>query len=272
MPKANFHTHTTLCDGEATPEEMARRAIDLGFFALGFSGHMDPDILMDWPAYVAEVKRLREAHAGRLDVLLGVELDNCIDPSVCPGAEYVIGSTHYVPVGDELACVDDTPERLVWGCRELFGGDWLALARAYYEFEAQVVERTGCTFVGHFDLVTRFNDDLRFLDEDDPAYLDPALECMEYLVSRGVPLEINTGAFAKGRKKELYPNQRLLRALRELGGRIVLSSDAHSAALLDGGLDVAAARALDAGFTHACVLGHDADGGVSLREVALDVL
>ena len=60
MLRANFHTHTTFCDGTSTAEEMVAQALDLGFFALGFSGHMDPGVPMDWQAYSAEVTRLSE--------------------------------------------------------------------------------------------------------------------------------------------------------------------------------------------------------------------
>ena len=36
---SNFHTHTTFCDGENTPEELAVEALRLGCPAIGFSGH-----------------------------------------------------------------------------------------------------------------------------------------------------------------------------------------------------------------------------------------
>ena len=98
MLRANYHTHTTFCDGDNTAQEMVNRALELGFLHLGFSGHMDEEINMDWPAYVAEVSRLRTAYADRLDILCGVELDTLYDPACCPGVEYVIGSTHYVDV------------------------------------------------------------------------------------------------------------------------------------------------------------------------------
>ena len=39
---ANYHTHSVYCDGRDTPAEMAQAAFDLGFGALGFSGHRDP--------------------------------------------------------------------------------------------------------------------------------------------------------------------------------------------------------------------------------------
>lgn len=273
MLRANYHTHTVFCDGSDTPEEMVRAALGRGFLHLGFSGHMDPDIHMDWPAYMAEMGRLRALYGDRLDILAGVELDGVYDPACAPGAEYTIGSTHFLPVDSPVPMsVDNSPRMLQELCRDYYGGDWLALCRAYFELEAQVAERTSCTFVGHFDLVAKFNDELRFVDETDARYLGPALDAMEALVSEGVPLEINCGAVNRGLRRELYPRRELLCALRDFGGEIVISSDAHHAELIDGAFDVAVATAIECGFTHTNVLVHDAMGNVEFRQLALDAL
>ena len=273
MLRCNYHTHPVMCDGSDTPEDVVREAIAKGFEHLGFSGHMDPDIHMDWPAYVAEIRRLQSAYADRIDILLGVELDNVYDPACCLGAEYVIGSTHFLDVDSEVPLsVDASVQSMRRLCHEFFADDYYALARAYYELEARVYDRLRCTWVGHFDLVTRFNDEAHFLDEADPRYTAPALEAMEYLVGEGVPFEINCGALNRGRKAELYPRQELLIALRRFGGEILISSDAHQRELLNGGFDVAVERAIAAGFTHVNVLEHDSLGDVALRQVALDTL
>lgn len=57
--RANYHTHTTFCDGSDTAEDVVLAAIGKGFLHLGFSGHMDPDIHMDIDAYFSEIERLR---------------------------------------------------------------------------------------------------------------------------------------------------------------------------------------------------------------------
>lgn len=272
----NFHTHTVFCDGKNTAEEMAAQALSLGFTHLGFSGHMDPEIRMDLPAYEAKIRQLREVYQGKLDILRGVEWDILYSPrddaeqQIFDRLEYTIGSTHYIePEQGALICVDDTPERFAKGCRQYFGGDYYRLAKAYYDLEAQVYDRLHCTFVGHFDLVTRFNDDLRYLDETDPRYYMPALEAMEYLVSKGVPFEINCGAINRGRKAEPYPNRFLLRHLCQMGGEILISSDAHQKELLDGGLDTAARIASECGFQHMLYLTHDDRGRVVMRQAPL---
>ena len=273
MLRANYHTHTTFCDGDNTAQEMVERALELGFFHLGFSGHMDQEIRMDWPAYVAEITRLRDAYADSLDILCGVELDTLCDPTCCPGAEFVIGSTHYVEVDVPFSRAIDYSEEISQRlCDECYGGDWYAMCRSYYELEAQVYDRLGCTFVGHFDLITRFNDQMHAFDEEDPRYLGPALEAMEHLVRQGVPFDINCGAHNRGRKEELYPRRSLLRALRDFGGEILISSDAHQVACLNGSFDVAVERARACGFTHLNMLAHNAAGVVEMRQLALDVL
>ena len=271
MINANFHTHTTLCDGRNTPGEMAKAAYDAGLVALGFSGHMDQDVHMDWDAYVAQIRRLQDEYRGRMDILLGVELDTLYDPACCPGAEYRIGSTHFVDL--DVPCdtaVDWTPERLETLCLEAFGGNWMALVRAYYELDATTRDRTECTFVGHFDLVSKFNEGGKYFDETSREYLAPALEAMEYLVGEGVPFEVNCGAMAPGIRSQPYPRRELLRALHEMGGQILVNSDAHSADLLCCGLDEGARFAVSCGFACALVLGHDERGEVVMREVALE--
>ena len=274
MLRANYHTHTTFCDGSNSAEQMVRRALELGFDHLGFSGHMDEEIHMDWATYTAEVARLRKAYAGQLDILCGVELDTLYDPATCPGAEYVIGSTHYLDVHPEgySRAIDWSAEVSQRLCDEFYGGDWYDMCRAYYDVEAHVLERTNCTFVGHFDLITRFNDELRTFDEEDPRYVGPALEVMEHLVSQGLPFEINCGAHNRGRKAELYPRRSLLRALHDFGGQIFINSDAHDTLCLNGSFDVAVERALECGFTHVNVLAHNAMGVVETRQLALDTL
>ena len=271
--RANYHTHTTFCDGSDTAEDVVKSAISKGFLHLGFSGHMDPDIHMDFDAYLAEIGRLREKYADRIEILCGVELDNLYDPHYADGAEYVIGSTHFLDVQSEIPMsVDNNEEIMRRLAEEFFGGDYYKLSKSYYDLVSRVYDRLHCTFVGHFDLVTRFNDSMHFLDEEDPRYRMPALEAMEYLVKEGVPFEINCGAVNRNRKKELYPNMFLLKNLREFGGEILINSDAHQKELLDGGFDIAVERALACGFTHVNILTRRGTGKIHFEQLALDTL
>ena len=72
---ANYHTHTTFCDGTDTAEDMVRAAIALGFEHLGFSGHLDYFAHVDVLRYFAEIRRLEEKYRADIEILCGIELD-----------------------------------------------------------------------------------------------------------------------------------------------------------------------------------------------------
>lgn len=81
--KANYHTHTTWCDGKDSPEAVVLAAIGKGFDAIGFSSHaMLPEDDTSWvltpekaPCYAAEVRALAEKYETCIRVLCGVEAD-----------------------------------------------------------------------------------------------------------------------------------------------------------------------------------------------------
>ena len=293
--KGNFHTQTSFCDGRDTPEQVVEMALRKGFRHLGFSGHMDPGVSMDFPQYEAEICRLQDKYQGRLEILRGVELDNVTGAECAPAVEYAIGSTHFIPIpgseiwnrtfgldeicedginGDQIICVDASPDVLKSGCERYYDGDYYAMSQDYYRFEAEVAKRLKPTFIGHFDLITRFNDlspeeGGHFLDERSGRYLQPAMDAMQSLVAYGIPFEINLGAVNRGRKREPYPRTELLKALSEMGGEVLLSSDAHQMEKLDGGFDFSLHEIKACGFRHVNVLTREFSGKPALNSRAL---
>ena len=249
---ANYHTHSTLCDGTSTIRECADVAVRKGFTHLGFSGHMDDDVHMDFELYLTEVNKIRDEFKSKLEILCGVELDNLYDPRFADNVDYVIGSTHFLDVNYERPLsIDDTSDDVVLLCNEFFGGDYLKLCRAYYDIEATIADKFSCTFIGHFDLVTKFNNVLHFVDENDPRYLEPAYEAMEILVKKGIPFEVNT---RQASRKKLFPGGKLLHRLHDLNGEILISSDAHNAEELDYGFNFAINEVKRYGFDHINIL------------------
>lgn len=234
----NLHTHTTFCDGKNSPEEMVRSAISLGMDSLGFSGHgpscAPDDAAMAWsmvPAYRAEVLRLKKEYAGRLDILLGIERDYFFAPDG-DGWDYVIGSVHYVEKDGAWLGVDHSPEIFLQNVQRYYGGDFYAFAEDYYRLVGGVAERTGCQIVGHFDLITKFNEGDRLFDTGHPRYVTAALEALDRLAGQNLIFEINTGAMSRGYRAAPYPAQALLRAMRERDLPICITGDSHSASAL----------------------------------------
>ena len=230
----DLHTHTIYCDGKNTPEEMVQAALKKGLQCLGFSGHgyapYDTDCCMSVEgaaAYRAEIAALREKYAGRIRILCGVEQDYWSEEPTDP-YDYVIGSVHYVKAGGELCCVDNTPDIQRAAVEKQFGGDWYAFAEAYFATVADVVNKTRCQIIGHFDLVSKFNEKERFFDESHPRYIAAWCAALDALLPYGVPFEINTGAMSRLWRTTAYPTADMSEYIRDHGGRLLLSSDSHS--------------------------------------------
>lgn len=258
---SNLHTHTTYCDGQNTAEEMIQRAIELGWESIGFSGHAftpcDTAYCMSREgtvSYREEILSLREKYRGVIQVYLGIEQDLFSDP---PGFSYdfVIGSVHYLSLADgTYKAVDDSPEVTAAMVDQYFGGDYFRYIQAYYRQAAQVAKVTQCNIVGHFDLVTKFNEGGRFFDTADSRYRTAALEALEEVVRTCALFEINTGAMLRAGRSVPYPEAFLLRRLHELGGEVILSSDCHRVEGLDWAFGAAAELAKSCGFRYAKIL------------------
>lgn len=257
MRFCTVHTHSVLCDGKNPLEEMARAAFDAGAVSFGASGHSYTPVPWDQgntlpeasEAYRAEVLRLREIYQGRMEVLLGIEQDSQSAQPVPDWAEYWIGSVHNLHDSrtGSYYCVDWDAEHLESCLQEMFGGDALAMARKYYTDVAAMAERKP-TILGHLDLIVKLNRDGCFFNEEDPAYQAAALEALHAADPDATLLEINTGAMSRGYRDTPYPALFLLREWRNMGGRVILTADAHSASAIVWAYDQAAELARTAGF------------------------
>ncbi len=234
--KTNYHTHSTFCDGSATPEEMVVAALAKGFDALGFSSHSD--MVEDLPAYCREIARLKAKYAGRIRILCGLEAE-LAKPFVRPeGLDYVIGSFHFIAAPDgAFFPFDASPEILQAGIRDHFGGDGEAFVRAYFAFERKIVRRSDFDFLAHCDLVRKFNVRHPYFDESADWYRAELVETADAIAAGGKPVEINTGAISRGWMDDVYPSSEFRRLLAERGVRFLLSSDAHSPGALDTAFD-----------------------------------
>lgn len=255
------HTHATLCDGKSTLEEMAAAACAAGVKHYGVSCHshtpIDLDegfvLPVDMTAYRQAVLALREQYAGRMEILLGLELDSCADVEPT-GFDYWIGSVHYQKRENGKYYAADWGEEPFRACRdEACGGDALAVAEGYFQSVEQMAARKP-TILGHFDLITKLNGGNRFFDEEAPRYKAAALRALHTVDPAATVLEINTGGMARGYRSAPYPALFLLREWKNMGGRVILTSDAHTADGILYGYDDSAALAKAAGFDRSVIL------------------
>ena len=265
--KSNFHTHTLLCDGINTPEEMVIAAVDKGFDTLGFSGHCytayDESYCMSREntlKYKTEIARLQEKYRGQLNILRGIEQDFGSDEPTYD-YDYVIGSVHALfPNADADSTdnfhgydrsryyyIDWSPEETERTVKELCGGDPYTMCEHYFRMVSMLPEVTGCNIIGHFDLITKFNEKHPVFDEGHPRYVKAALDAVDRLMENNIIFEINTGAMAKGWKTAPYPAPWILKYIASKGGSVIINSDCHNADFLDFAFDKALALAEDCG-------------------------
>lgn len=257
---SNLHTHTTYCDGVSTAEEIVLRAIDKGYDSIGFSGHSYGEGDEDWcmspegtVSYRNEISALKKKYEGKIQVYLGIEQD-FYSGKPDFGYDFVIGSVHKLKVFDGYCAVDNTSAIAENAVNKYFGGDWLAYAEEYYATVKNVVKITECDVVGHFDVVTKFNEGGFYFDENSKRYKDAAIDALETVIKECNLFEVNTGAIYRRKRSVPYPSEFLLTEIKARDGEIVFSSDSHNADSLGYMFEEAAELAKRCGFRYAKIM------------------
>ncbi len=234
MKYQDFHTHTTFCDGKNTPEEMVVSAIEKGMKRIGICVH---SYLPQGESYCVKkeevqtfidtVNALKGKYKDKIEVYCGVEQDYFSNyPTDC--FDYIIGSVHYVVADDNYFDVDLSTQHFTETVNKYFGGDYYAYCERYYSYVADVCEKTKCHIIGHIDLVTKFNEGGCLFDENHPRYVAAYKKAVDRLIKYNVPFEINTGAISRGYRTAPYPSEDIKAYIKSLGGKFILSSDAHT--------------------------------------------
>ena len=251
MINSDIHTHTIYCDGKSTPEEMVKKAVDIGFESIGFSGHSYTDFDDGWcmslentKKYCEEIDALKLKYP-QIDILKGIERDYYFTPD---GQEYdyVIGSLHYVEKDGVKYDVDNFSV-FADNVEKYFGGNYREFVELYYSTLSDIVEKTNADVVGHFDLVALFNEGNKFFDEGAEWYKNCVLDALSKIAKSKPVFEVNTGALSRGRNK-IYPSKFILKEIKKLGCDVVITSDCHNAENLGFAYDEAIEIVKECGF------------------------
>ena len=261
MITQNLHMHSTWDDGSCSVEEMILASRAAGLHSVGLSVHCPMPFENSWecpkeklPDYIAQVRAVKQKYAGVIDVYLGVEWDATAQDLDLSIYDYVIGSVHEIPVSGGTRSVDANPQTTQSYIRDCFGGDADAAAEAYFAEYAKVANRPEVDIVGHFDLITKFDEPVPFFNENSPRYQRAARAAMEGLVKAGKIFEVNTGAISRGYRTSPYPSEQWLKLLREMNGKVTVSADAHHISGVTCAFDLAERMIKDAGFAEIWVL------------------
>ncbi len=259
MIYSDIHIHTKYCDGKNAPEEIVQKAIEMGFESIGFSGHsytkddlrfcMD---LEDTRKYADEISNLKLKYP-QIDILMGIERDFYYTPDNMK-YDYIIGSLHYVERDGILLSVDNTEKIFSDNVTKYFDGDYREFVKSYYEKLKDIVKKTNADIIGHFDLVTKFNEGNKFFDENADWYRQYALDALYEIAKTKRVFEVNTGAMSRGYKKTPYPSIFILEEIKRIGCDVIITSDCHNAENLGYACNMAIDYVEAAGFDRVMIL------------------
>ncbi|GFZ32550.1 histidinol-phosphatase [Clostridium zeae] len=243
MDLFNYHMHNHYCDGKGEPEDYVKRAIELGFKAIGFSSHAPVAIANEWTMkqedlskYVEEILGLKEKYKDKIEIYLGLEIDY-IKNLMGPGDEvyktipldYCIGSVHFMPIKGtgEYLTVDYNEDELRSIIEKGYDGDSYKFVEAYYGFIREMAANSKPDIVGHLDLIKKFNKNNLFFREDDPRYVEQVEKTLEVIKENDLIVEVNTGGVTRGYISEYYPSEWIIKRCKELDIPMNINSDAH---------------------------------------------
>ena len=256
MTLSAFHTHCTFCDGKNTAEEMVLRAIELGCPEIGFSSHSP---LWNEPAwcmtektvesYKTEILRLKDKYSDKIRIYLGIEYDYYTELDT-RDFDYVIGSVHRIRKKDTYITVDNTLQMHKDGIKEFYGGDKYAFVEEYYKMMGEIYERTSCDIVGHFDVITKFNEREYFYDVNSSRYKEAVFASLDALKNGPVAFEVNTGAISRGYRTTPYLEDYMLDRIVGMGKGLIITPDTHSADTLVAAMDDCAKGLSEKGYPY----------------------
>ncbi len=274
MMDYNLHLHTVFSDGKAVPEEYVRKALELGFRALGFTEHSPLPFSTPFSlktekaeAYVRETARLKEMYRGHIQLYRALEFD------FIPGfsedlagwrqklqLDYAIGSVHLVRPGqnEELWFIDG-PDRNRYddGLNRLFGGDIRKAVKTYYHQVNRMIETQPFEILGHLDKIKMHNAG-RYFHEDEKWYRRLVTETLQLVKAKGAVVEVNTRGMYKKRADTLFPDHETLRQVKEMGIPVLITSDAHHPDEMNLLMDFAEKRLLETGIRAVVFFDHGA--------------
>jgi len=259
--KQNLHTHTTYADGKDTPEELVLEAIKKGFGSIGFSEHSylryssyPNQLTIDkMELYKKEIKDLRSKYREQIKIYCGLEYDFYSDLNV-DGFDYLIGSVHYLDCNGKVATFDRGLNETLDYVKENFGGSGISFAKKYFETVASLPQKHKFDIVGHFDIITKNNEQGGFIDVSTNEYLNSGFEAINSLKGKIPFFEVNTGAISRGYKTSPYPQMEFLREFKRCGFGALITSDCHDKSFIDCQFEDAQELLSAAGFNSRYIL------------------
>ncbi len=260
---ANYHTHTTYCDGKEEIEVFIKKALELKLQHLGFSSHAPISIQTKWAIsdenmlekYSQEILAYKNQYQNQIELFLSLEIDY-IPNTTASFAEikskynldYTIGSIHLVkiPNTNDIWFVAGKSEFFEDGFKKYFNFDIKKAVKTYYHQICEMIENEPFDIIAHFDKI-KLNAD-KYFDESEKWYIDAVNEALWLMKGKNIILEANTRSFYQKKRTDIYPSDFIIEQARLLNIPIIVNSDAHHSNELTEGFEFTFAKLKQYGY------------------------
>lgn len=273
MPEQNFslHTHNNafgVFDGRASPQEMVKKAEELGLEAIGVSNHFiwHPNMPAAHGMFFNDYKTALDIFKRNIDliheldskskikVLAGFEVDffpsaewRCGFEKMLKELEvdYLIGSTHFMRTADEsylcnIYHMELLPPQTTFEQIDNY-------MCYYWQNTVECIKSGYFDFIAHLDYCTIFN------LCTSPEWNDSKWQVIEALAEQKKPYELNTSGYR--RIERPHPDFWLIEELNKRNVPIIISDDAHTPEHLCYNFDKAEAYLKSINYTNRWSLG-----------------
>jgi histidinol-phosphatase (PHP family) len=280
------HSGDFCAHGNDTLVEMLDAAVEFGYSTYGVTAHSPRtddrflypeeieaglgthDIARFFDEYVGTCSSLIDQYRGRLEVLLGAEIE-VVPERTYPaevtalreryGLDYVVGSVHWV---DETPI--DTSDSEFSKAVTARGGLQPFLIR-YYDLVGEMVETVRPEVIGHIDLPRLFAEGGHELES--ASTRAAVADVLERALASGGILDINVRAMSKGLSTP-YPAPWIVQLATEIGVPLCFGDDSHSASGVGVGLEAGREYLLGLGVERITRLTR-VSGGIAKQDVSL---
>lgn len=261
----DYHVHTDYSDDSDYPmEDVVKDAIRLGMDEICFTDHVDYGAKVDWdsgeeipycnglamvnvdyPAYVEEIRSLRERYGGRLAIKMGLEFG--MQKHTIPQFEALY---RRYPFDFIILSVHQIEDKGFWSQEFQQGRTQKEYNERYYEELLYLVRHyQNYSVLGHLDLVLRYDKQGIYPFHYVKHYVE---EILAEVVKSGKGIEINTSSHRYG-VADSTPSKKILSMYHEMGGEILtLGSDSHAPAHLGTYMEESKKLLKEIGFRSFC--------------------
>ncbi|KAF8523643.1 histidinol phosphate phosphatase H [Gautieria morchelliformis] len=251
----SHHSHSgQFCKhASGTLQDVVREAIRKGFIVYGLTEHVpryrmddlypeEKDISLEhlsetFDAFIQEAHRLKELHADRIMLLVGLETEFITDADMVGlervlgrhgnRIEYLVGSVHHansIPIDFDLPTFEHAVDSFTNPQTSDHSQAVERLFVFYFDKQYDLMRRFHPEVIGHFDLCRLYRPALRF--QDYPLVWGKIERNVRYAIEYGALFELNAAAFRKG-WDDAYPGSDVIQCIIKFGGRFTLSDDSH---------------------------------------------